>query len=166
MAIYETNSFGAGVGSVVCPEASRINHSCLPNVHHCWNKSTGRETVHAVRDIAAGEEILTTYVPLSIDHAEREKQLNPYGFSCDCPACDISTPFGRASQKRRKRLFRIDQDLAMHSTVPMLSPFSNDREALAAVLEYAKLLSQEGLENMELTRMYVYRALLLCWRRG
>lgn len=37
MAIYETNAFEAGLGSVIYPEASRINHSCLPNVHHCWN---------------------------------------------------------------------------------------------------------------------------------
>lgn len=155
MAIYETNAFEAGVGSVICPEASRINHSCLPNVHHCWNKSIERETVHAVRDIAAGEEILTTYVKVCIDHVEREKQLNRYGFSCDCPACDISTTFGRASQKRRKRLFWIDQDLAMHSTLPIFSPFSNDRKALCAVLEYAKLLREEGVENMELTRKYV-----------
>ena len=155
MAIYETNTFEAGEGSVICPEASRINHSCLPNVHHCWNKSIGRETVHAVKDIAAGEEILTTYVQICIDHAEREKQLERYGFTCDCPACDTSTAFGRASAKRRKRLFRIDQDLAMHSTLPMLSPFSNDRKALCAVLEYAKLLREEGVENMELTRKYV-----------
>lgn len=155
MAIYETNTFEAGEGSVICPEASRINHSCLPNVHHCWNKSIGRETVHAVKDIAAGEEILTTYVKICIDHAEREKQLERYGFTCDCPACDTSTAFGRASAKRRKRLFRIDQDLAMHSTLPMLSPFSNDRKALCAVLEYAKLLREEGVEDMELTRKYV-----------
>ena len=155
MAIYETNTFEAGEGSVICPDASRINHSCLPNVHHCWNESIGSETVHAFKDIAAGEEILTTYIKICIDHAERTKQLDRYGFTCDCPACDTSTVFGRASAKRRKRLFRLDQDLAMHSTLPALSPFSHDREALSAVLENAKLLREEGVENMELTRTYV-----------
>ena len=155
LAIFETNAFEADEGSVLCPEASRINHSCLPNVHHCWNNTIGRETVHAVKDIAAGEEILTTYVGICIDRAERENQLSRYGFSCDCPACDVSTTFGRASEKRRKHLFPIDQNLAMHGTLPMLSPFKNDREALAAVLEIAELLRQEGLENMELTRACV-----------
>ncbi len=43
----------------------------------------------------------------------------------------------------------------MHSTLPMLSPFSNDRKALYTVLEYAKLLREEGVENIELTRKYV-----------
>jgi len=73
MAIYETNTFEVGEGSVICPEASRINYLCLPNVYYCWNKSIGREIVYAVKDIAAGEEILTTYVKIYINHAKREK---------------------------------------------------------------------------------------------
>ncbi len=155
MAIYETNTFGAGEGSVICPEASRINHSCLPNVHHYWNNTIERETVHAVEDIAAGEEILTTYIQICRDSAERKKQLNLYGFTCDCPACDDSTAFGRASEKRRKRLFQLDQGLAMHSALPVFSPFRNDRKALDAALEYAELLREEGVGNMELTRRFV-----------
>ncbi len=155
MAIYETNAFGAGEGNVICPEASRINHSCLPNVHHYWNDNIGRETVHAVKDIAAGEEILTTYIQICRDSAERKKQLNQYGFTCDCPACDDSTAFGRESEKRRKRLFQLDQGLAMHSTLPVFSPFRNDRKALDAALEYAELLREEGVGNMELTRRFV-----------
>jgi len=43
----------------------------------------------------------------------------------------------------------------MHSTLPMLSPFSNNRKALCAVLEYTKLLREEGVENIELTPKYV-----------
>ncbi len=34
MAIYETNTFEAGEGSVICPEALRINYLCLPNVYY------------------------------------------------------------------------------------------------------------------------------------
>lgn len=155
MAICETNAFEAGEGSVICSEASRIDHSCLPNVHHCWNDTIGQETVHAVKDIAPGEEILTTYVGVSGDSGERKKQLNRYGFTCDCPACDDSTTFGRASEKRCTRLFHLDQGLAMHSTLPVFSPFGNDRKALNAVLEYAELLRKEGVETMELTRRFV-----------
>lgn len=161
MAIYETNTFEAGEGSVICAEASRINHSCLPNVHHCWNNSIGRETVHAVKDIAAGEEILTTYIQICRYLAERNKQLSQYGFTCDCPACDESAAFGSASDKRRKRLFQIDQGLAMYSCLPVLSPFDNDRKALGAVLEYIELLREEGIENMESTRWFV--GLLYRW---
>ena len=43
----------------------------------------------------------------------------------------------------------------MHSTLPMFSPFSNDKKTLYAVLEYAKLLHEEEVENMKLTQKYV-----------
>ncbi|KAL8730712.1 MAG: hypothetical protein Q9166_003904 [cf. Caloplaca sp. 2 TL-2023] len=69
MAIFESNSFEADDGAILCHHASRINHSCLPNVHHSWNELLGRETVHAVQDIAAGQEILTTYTKIDQDMA-------------------------------------------------------------------------------------------------
>ena len=40
----------------------RINHSCRPNCHHAWNSTLRRQTVHALRDIAVGEEITVAYV--------------------------------------------------------------------------------------------------------
>lgn len=43
----------------------------------------------------------------------------------------------------------------MHSTWPVFSPFRNDRKALDAALEYAELLREEGVGNMELTRRFV-----------
>jgi len=73
MAIYETNTFEVGEGSIICPEALRINYLYLPNVYYYWNKSIRREIVHVVKDIAASEEILTTYVKICINYAKREK---------------------------------------------------------------------------------------------
>ncbi len=73
MAIYETNTFEVGEGSIIYPEALRINYLYLPNVYYCWNKSIRREIVHVVKDIAASEEILTTYVKIYINYAKREK---------------------------------------------------------------------------------------------
>ena len=35
----------------------RINHACMPNVHIAWSESISMQTVHAIRPIAAGEEI-------------------------------------------------------------------------------------------------------------
>ena len=152
MAIAETNAFEAGDESAVCPEISRINHSCLPNVHHCWNSTIGAETVHATRDIVKGEEILITYIVICGSRNLRKEQLERYGFQCTCPACDTSTMFGKASGRRRKRLFELDQKLAMHSQMHIFSPLGGDREALNAVKESLKLLKEEGLDNMETTR--------------
>ncbi len=99
MAIYETNAFEAGEGSVICPEASRINHSCLPNVNHYWNDTTGRETVHAVKDIAAGEEILTTYIQICRDYAERKNSCISTGSPVIVQRA--MTPLPLAGQARR-----------------------------------------------------------------
>jgi hypothetical protein len=52
------------VGLGIFPAASLLNHSCLPNcVYHFINE--GRTIVfHALRPIAAGEEVCYAYVPL------------------------------------------------------------------------------------------------------
>ena len=155
MGIFETNAFKADSGSVICPEASRINHSCVPNVHHCWNNTIGAETVHAVRDISIGEEITTTYIAICRTHDQRESELDRYGFKCSCPACDTSTAFGMASKRRRERLFKLDQDLAMYDQLPMFSQIRDDHQALRGGQEVMKLLAEEGLTNMEVTRRYV-----------
>ena len=123
MAIHETNCFEAKEGSVICVEASRINHSCLPNVQTCWNVTIGAETVHAVKNIAKGEEIFTTYIPRCEARAQRGQRLVRYGFKCSCSACEASTVFGKESERRCKRLFHIDQALAMHSQIAVFSPF-------------------------------------------
>lgn len=73
MIIYETNTFKVGEGSIIYPEALRINYLCLLNVYYCWNKFIRRETVYVVKDIVASEEILTTYVKIYINYAKRKK---------------------------------------------------------------------------------------------
>lgn len=143
MAIANTNAFATEEGWVICPETSRINHSCLPNVHHCWNNFLGAETVHAVRDILEGEEILTTYIDIREDFFRRQERLDKYGFQCTCPCCDLSTSFGQASEKRRKRLLQIDREW---------SHIRNAAQALTVVLKSIDLLKEEGIYNTELTR--------------
>jgi len=64
--------------------------------------------VHAVKDIVASEEILTTYVKIYINYLKREKLLERYSFTYNYLACDTSTTLSRASAKACKRLFRID----------------------------------------------------------
>jgi len=105
LAIYETNCFSIRAGcSGLFATASRMNHSCLPNAHHCWNGSLNRKTVHAVRDIKAGEEIFTTYISLCRGPEDRQSVLSRYGFACNCPACDLSTDFGKASMDVLSRM--------------------------------------------------------------
>ncbi|KAK7926798.1 hypothetical protein PG985_003796 [Apiospora marii] len=44
--------------------------------------------ITAVRDIEQGEEITIPYTELLAPARERRLLLAPYGFVCDCPACE------------------------------------------------------------------------------
>ncbi|TKA26514.1 hypothetical protein B0A50_05351 [Salinomyces thailandicus] len=83
-------------------EASRINHSCIPNATSQWEPSLQSLTVHAIEDIAAGEEITISYVEALRKREERQQSLKGrYNFDCDCPACDSTTVFGQMSDRSR-----------------------------------------------------------------
>ena len=76
--IIQTNALPLGKdGShgAIFPLISRINHSCLPNVHHNWNPRKEMETIYALKDIEPGEEILTSYIDLYNDRESRQKLL-------------------------------------------------------------------------------------------
>jgi hypothetical protein len=62
--IFKTNALPCGsdspVGSVY-PTICLINHTCIPNAHNNWNDNLQHETIHAICDIKAGEEITISY---------------------------------------------------------------------------------------------------------
>jgi hypothetical protein len=67
--ILATNAFDVEIddetGSsfyVVFNEISRHNHDCRPNADYHWDPETLTQHIHAVRPIAAGEEITLSYI--------------------------------------------------------------------------------------------------------
>jgi hypothetical protein len=70
---------------------SHMNHSCSPNVsvrHVDHRTALSRITVIAKRNIAAGEELVVTYVDPSLGVRERRSQLVAWGFGqCECDRC-------------------------------------------------------------------------------
>lgn len=75
LAIFQTNAVSAearGVG--LFPKMARLNHGCAHafNVVYSWREREGVLVVHALRDIAAGEELLTTYTDTKRSRAERQ----------------------------------------------------------------------------------------------
>jgi len=48
--------------SAVFRVCSRLNHACRPCAHVAWSARLGQQTVHAVRPIAAGDEVTIAYV--------------------------------------------------------------------------------------------------------
>lgn len=70
--------------------ATKINHSCTPSVRFVPTHGSVRAVVIALRDIAVGEEVRTSYIDISAygSVAERREYLRlHYGFICDCPLC-------------------------------------------------------------------------------
>ncbi|CAD0089327.1 unnamed protein product [Aureobasidium vineae] len=74
----------AGIGLT----ASRLNHSCVPNVYTAFNSTSGHITVQALKTITAGDELCTAYINgVGKLRSERRAQLSMWGFTCTCIAC-------------------------------------------------------------------------------
>jgi hypothetical protein len=141
--------------------ASRINHSCCPNAGYTWNSNLDSVTIHAIKDIAVGEEITISYVLPTMDLFQRWSALDGYGFVCHCPAC--TDPVRSASRERRELISRLNEDLGFYDKrnavvgVPSSGPLSSRlvdgsgvEKPLSVVQELVDLLIAEGLVGHEL----------------
>jgi hypothetical protein len=85
--IYDRN-LGSPIigGSVLDPFACIINHACDPNVH--WVNEGHELRIIALKDIAAGEELLRNYDPnLRDSSTRREDSWLHFAFDCKCQFC-------------------------------------------------------------------------------
>lgn len=153
-AIFESNALPMGRDSKnkrgLFLKASRINHSCTPNVHVDYNPTISMLTVHATRDINENEELHYSYIPhICKSPAQRDKGLRFWRFSCDCAACE-----GRAveaMEKRRRKIEQLFTGLANYDSGVMISSTpKGPAEALKSAEEAVSLLRQHGCEDMEL----------------
>ena len=122
--IFKTNALPCGPGSPiggVYPTICLINHSCDSNSHHSWNDMTSSETIHALRDIKAGEEITICYKDPETYQARRAELRGSFGFDCDCSLCSLPLEERQKSDARRTRIAQLDEDIGDPSRV-MNSP--------------------------------------------
>lgn len=139
--------------------------------------------VHVTRDVGKGEEIIVSYlddVEALLDREARNQRLeSAWGFSCDCAACDVSTPFDVASERRRIEAAGLMEDFQnmqeqVEAMANVLETMDNPgtaaifgdnehkkerlkqkrRDMLDGVRKQAGLLEQEGLLNVELALLY------------
>jgi len=70
---------------------SHLNHSCAPNIsvrHLDKGTALARLTLVAKRNIAAGEELVVTYVDPAAGVRKRRAELKAWGFGvCRCVRC-------------------------------------------------------------------------------
>ncbi len=146
VSIYEANCYEMGSGTCICLDASRINHSCIPNAHYSWNSSIGRETVHAVKDISKDEAITISYCAAICTLDERKRELEPYVFICSCPACQTDTDFGFKSQARRQEMRDLHQHVTDHRDDPPAARAVYDYcNKGSRILKLISLIDEEGL---------------------
>lgn len=102
---YNCDAFRKDQGSAIGALASRINHSCVPNVQFSYHK--GEMRFHAIRDIPRGKEVTSNYDKAVFESkAKRQrKQQIYYGFVCRCEACDPQTEFWSRSDQRRNAMY-------------------------------------------------------------
>ncbi|EAQ83113.1 hypothetical protein CHGG_10931 [Chaetomium globosum CBS 148.51] len=95
--------------------ASRLNHSCIPNADPASKDDTSYMVMRANRDINAGEEITSSYILRVVPRATRLQQLSKgWGFTCQCPACDPKNPFSDSHERRLKALLQLYTESACY----------------------------------------------------
>lgn len=122
-------------GSCVGFIASRINHSCIPNVQFSFseiipehifdsqsgtsmrngaeaNSENGVMLFHALKTIPRGKEIVSNYETVYATASQRQLQLQMhYGFRCRCEACVALTDFWTKSDERRREMMNHRNEL-------------------------------------------------------
>ncbi|KAK8035807.1 hypothetical protein PG991_001880 [Apiospora marii] len=76
--IVRLNSIeGAGIGCVISPAVSGINHDCIPNAYAYYNSETGVVAVHALQVIQPGQEVTISYLQddVYLESGERQDRL-------------------------------------------------------------------------------------------
>jgi hypothetical protein len=112
--IYRTNALPCGPDSpvgAVYPTICLINHSCAPDSHNSWKSGTMCETIHALRDIKAEEEITISYAKLQASALRRAHLKDAFGFDCRCSLCSLPASELQNSDARRCRIERLDETI-------------------------------------------------------
>ncbi|KAL1893548.1 hypothetical protein Sste5346_006378 [Sporothrix stenoceras] len=135
------------------PSAARLNHDCRPNLHYHIHGAT--QTVVAVRDIAAGEELSISYVDLLLPRTERQERLNDWGFECSCSLCRNETASAEAD-KRIEDIAALKKKLDSPDVVGDPEPVTANTG-----IELAILYEDEHLDTLVGQQAYT-RAALNC----
>ncbi|KAM0203074.1 hypothetical protein ACHAPI_001246 [Fusarium lateritium] len=153
--IAETNAFGLGEDISTCAvflDASRMNHSCVPNVLYRWNINTQKMTVHATKDIEEDAEITINYLATWELYAVRQDKLkSAFGFDCDCSLCTLPVGQRNLSDRRRVEIKKLEESLGDGSDdLTKSSPL----KALHNVRKLLHLIKKEDIVDRLLPRCY------------
>ena len=157
-------------GSCIGFLASRINHSCVPNVSFSYlNPSPfhpmGRMQFYAIKNIPKGKELLSNYDrDIWRTHIDRKKKLMlHYGFECSCEACCPRSGFWLKSDSRRSQMARLMGDAPRAERMYMEYKIVSDEIGSSAVVQDA-MKTLETLESLMIKEGLAYKPLANVYR--
>lgn len=106
--------------SGIFPTLSKVRHSCAPNcvaaVLECRQdpRKDWVLALHAVRDIAEGEELTRFWIKGGGDRTIRiNEHMRLFGTKCHCPVCSLTGTDLLGSDSRRRMMCRLHAEVAL-----------------------------------------------------
>lgn len=156
LGIFRTNALPIeddGIDGGVFVEASRINHACDNNSQKHWNERIKRHTIHAIRDIAVGEEITVTYLGTLRKREMRQEKLQAsFGFRCICDLCSLPEEESKQVDNRLEHIFSLDQVIGFGG----LEGISEKPLKMLRLIErQVNLYNEHGANDVGLSRAFL-----------
>ncbi|KAH7348799.1 hypothetical protein BKA65DRAFT_501459 [Rhexocercosporidium sp. MPI-PUGE-AT-0058] len=150
--IIRSNAYPLGpdtdVGGLF-PDIARINHSCLPNSVQYWNQLLEKQTIYAVRPIAKGEEITTSYQPGGTSSHRKEVLKEFFKFDCTCELCSLPFDELKASDERISQAEKLDETIGNSKKV-----YFEPDEVMKCARSLFELYEIDGIKDGRLSRLY------------
>jgi hypothetical protein len=136
-------------------DASRIRHSCDSNSWKNWNDKIKKHTVHALRDIQAGEEITVNFLGSNVVYGTRDVRQAEVkaklGYDCDCRLCALPPEESQKSDEMIEEIIRLNMPLETGGVNAMIS---SPLHTLRCMDRLVQLLKEFSLDNPGLAQMY------------
>ncbi|KAA1095839.1 hypothetical protein PGTUg99_033503 [Puccinia graminis f. sp. tritici] len=140
-------------------DSQDLNHDCRPNVGYRFNNVTIQVEMHALREIAPGEELSISYITLVQSREKRRKSLHgTYGFHCGCSQCSLSDAESDASDQRVEKIRELWDVISDWDSSPPSTPAMADEilELFKAVSCHSFFLSDIPSTLSLTTYIYIY----------
>ncbi|EGF99279.1 uncharacterized protein MELLADRAFT_68699 [Melampsora larici-populina 98AG31] len=104
-------------------QPTRLNHDCRPNTAYYVDGVTLTLHMHALRDIAPGEELTDSYIDTSTYRDERKQNLQKnYGFDCTCSICSLPSHMIKLSDYHIEKIQKLNAALDNYTPTSIATP--------------------------------------------
>lgn len=140
----------AGLYKLMC----RMNHSCVPNVHHQFNEVSGSHEIRCITPIKENEEVVANYFYVAGKTFEKRQQLqhSKWNFKCQCKRClkEKEDAFAREKgNEHEQKLSKLDEEISLFVSLKPEKALSRCEEKISLLKS-----SDRFYDPIELVRTY------------